>query len=109
MRTQSAVRDSGAVTQRKSSSISVWILGACVSLLTVTAFVMLSLGMLLGLVTFLGLPSIVGEVLMVPIAVAALWIAIWICFRVVEVENALAQGANAPESTFQLAKPWITS
>lgn len=109
MTTQSAVRDSGAVSQRKSSPISVWILGACVSLLTVTAFVMLSLGVVLGLVTFMALPTIVGDVLMVPIAVAALWIAIWMCFRVVEVENILARGGTPPDSALHLTKPWITS
>lgn len=109
MTTQSAVHQSGTDTQRKSSPISVWILGACVSLLTVTAFVMLSLGVVLGMVTFLGLPSIVGEVLIAPIAVTAVWISIWMCFRVVEVENRLARGATTPDSALHLLKPWVTS
>lgn len=109
MTSQSAVRDSGTVSQRKSSPISVWILGGCVSLLTVTAFGMLSFGFVLGLVTLLGLPTIVGDVLLVPIAATAVWIAIWICFRVVEVERTLALGTTAPDSALHLAKPWVTS
>lgn len=109
MTSQSAVRDTGTASQSQSTPISVWVLGSCVSLLTVTAFGMLSFGMVLGLVTFLGLPTIVGDVLMVPIAAAAVWIAIWICFRVVEVERTLALGTTAPDSALHLTKPWVTS
>lgn len=107
MTTQSAVHQSG--TERVSSSIGVWLLGACVSLLTVTAFVMMSLGMVLGLVTLLALPGIVSQILIAPIAVGAVWIAIWMCFRVVEVETRLARGQEAPDSTLHLLQPWITS
>lgn len=109
MTSQSAIRDSGTVSPRKSSSISVWILGGCVSLLTVTAFGMLSFGLVLGLGTLLGLPAIVGNVFIVPIAATAVWIAIWICFRVVEVEKTLALGTTAPDSALHLTKPWVTS
>lgn len=108
MATQTA-QQSGTAAQRATSSINLWILGLAVSALSVTAFVMLSAGLLLGLVVFLGLPMIIANLLAVPVIAAALWIAIWMCCRVVVVEKRLAQGGGIPNTAAHLFKPWITT
>jgi len=106
---ETAAHQSAPVAKSGAASLSTWMVGLAVSILTVTAFIMLSLGLLLGLGVFLGLPTIVNEVLLVPIIATAVWIAIWVCFRVVDVEKRLARGAGTPSSVMHLLKPWVTT
>jgi hypothetical protein len=107
--TSETARSSGTAANRSASSLGTWILGLSVSLLSANAFVMLSAGVLLGLVVTLGLPMIVANVLAVPVLAAALWIGIWVCCRVVEVEKNLARGGGTPGAAVHLLKPWITT
>lgn len=110
MTTETAARPSSTVAQRGAGSvISLWIVGISVSLLSVTAFVMLTAGVLLGLVVTLGLPMIVADVLAVPVIAAALWIAIWMCCRVVDVEKRMASGGGTPGAAMHLFRPWVTT
>lgn len=106
--TSETARTSSTDAKRNAASLSTWILGLSVSLLSANAFVMLAAGVLLGLVVTLGLPMIVADVLAVPVLAAALWIGIWVCCRVVDVERHVAHGGNTPPAAMHLLKPWVT-
>lgn len=111
MSTNSAVRQSGTVTQRGSvSTLGLWVTGLSVSLLVVTTFIMLTMGLLIGFSASFGLPLVVTEVLAAPIVLITLWMAVWTCSRVIDVEKRLAKGAGGPpDPAMHLLKPWVTT